>query len=201
MSGRLPDEFRWPGIAPIPPGPVELIVGFVGGPAPSVAEIRLTAGAAPIDLAPLAHPLHAVGPLIDLLHDPKVRVEAQPGGTLWVRIAPGLSATIPGEGAVTLEAEAVGPPDRPRLNKPLIASIGGTGLSIRLPGSRWLRILASVAIRRASLSPDGAVELHGTAPGSLDRAVGVGLRHASHHLSDLVRKHPQFARVRTFLDS
>lgn len=198
----------------LPPGPVTVELGFVtsrpeglsgavtpapGAPVPSLSHVGLVSRGIRVALDGLAAgPLPAIEGLLDHLHDISVRVEAMPGEDLWVRFLPGLSATIPGDAMVTCEAHTTGPPDAPRLNRSLVVSVGGAGLSVRLPGSRWLRILASVAIRRASLAPDGAVELHG-APGTLDRAVGFGLRHASHHLSDLVRRHPQFARVRTFL--
>jgi hypothetical protein len=215
LAGRLQAPFLWeesegePAFA-LPPGPVQVQLSFVGGAAPRVPEIDVTAGTHHLVLVegrvhdagaahPLARPMSAIEALLDALHDPSVRVEARPSEDLWIKIAPGLSATLPASGTITVEAATTGPPDAPRLRRSLVVSVGGTGLSIRLPGSRWLKVLASLAIRRASLAPDGGVELLGSASGRLNGAVGVGLRQASHHLSDLVRKSPQFARVRTFL--
>jgi hypothetical protein len=191
LRGRLDAPFLWPGLT-LPAGPLGVDLAFVGGAAPAVSSIALrSADQAPLDgLDGVSQPVRAVEALIDVLVDVAVRVEALPGEDLWVRIMPGLSATLPANALVVFDADTRGPAERPRLNRPLVVSIGGAGLSVRLPGARWVRILASVAIRRASLAPDGAVELHG---------VGIGLRRASHHLSDLVRRHPHFARVRSFL--
>jgi hypothetical protein len=82
-----------------------------------------------------------------------------------------------------------------------VVSVDGAGLSIRLPGARWVHALRSIAIRRASLAPDGHVELHGHGAPPFSQAVGAGLRHASHHLSEMVRTSPRFAGVRAFLKS
>jgi hypothetical protein len=216
LAGHLVAPFRWQsGEEPafeLPAGPVFIQLQFAGGPTPRVPEIRVQAD--PLDLVlvdglvhdgddrrALAHPMEAIEAVMDEVHDPSVRVEARPSEDLWVKLAPGLSAAIPAGGTITVEAATTGPPESPRLRRSLVVSVGGAGLSIRLPGSRWLAVLASIAIRRASLAPDGGVELHGHASSGLNGAVGVGLRHASHHLSDLVRKSPQFARVRTFLDT
>lgn len=195
----------------LPVGPVRVELVFVGGAVPRVPEIRVLAGALQLVLVdglvhddgatrPLARPLDPIDALLDCLHDPSVRVEARPSEDLWIKVAPGLTAALPAGGTITVEAATTGPPESPRLRRSLVVSVGGAGLSIRLPGSRWLKVLASIAIRRASLAPDGGVELLGSATGRLNGAVGVGLRHASHHLSDLVRQSPQFARVRTFLE-
>jgi hypothetical protein len=198
-----------PGVE-IPAGPVSIELQFVGGAAPTVRELRCLA--APLILTIEDHklrlggqevgtavPMDAVEGLLDHLHDLAVRVEAVAGDELWVKIAPGVAATIPSRATITVDAATRGPPNRPRLRRPLVISVGGAGLSIRLPGSRWLKALASVAIRGASLAPDGEVELTGHGPGALDRVVGAGLRKTSSHLSELVRRSPQFAKVRSFL--
>ncbi|MEZ4239099.1 MAG: hypothetical protein R3F59_23690 [Myxococcota bacterium] len=190
VRGRLDAPFHWPELT-VPAGPVTLDVAFRGGAQPVLTSVRIQgAGEATVDVSGVASPGRAVEALLDALHDLEVIVEAQPGEDLWVRMMPGLSALIPGDAPVHAEAHSIGPPDRPRLSRPLVVSFGGAGLSVRLPGARWVKILAAVAIRRASLAPDGAVELDGS---------GFGLRRASHHLSDLVRRHPHFARVRSFL--
>jgi hypothetical protein len=217
LSGRLVAPFRWcedgDAAFELPTGPIRVELVFVGGQTPRVPEVRLQSedlvlvlvdgqvhGQGP-EPVPATRPMDAIQALVDELHDPSVRVEARPSEDLWVKLAPGLSASLPAGGTITVEAAAIGAPDHPRLRRSLVVSVGGAGLSIRLPGSRWLAVLASVAIRSASLAPDGGVELHGHASGRLNGAVGVGLRQASHHLSDLVRKSPQFARVRKFLDT
>jgi hypothetical protein len=194
----------------LPAGPVSVEMYFVGGATPTVRELRCLAP--PLVLTIEDHklrlggqevattaPLAAVEGLLDHLHDLAVRVEAVAGNELWVKLAPGLAATIPPRATVTVDAATRGPPNRPRLRRPLVVSVGGAGLSIRLPGSRWLKALASVAIRGASLAPDGEVELTGHSSGALDRVVGAGLRKTSSHLSELVRRSPQFAQVRSFL--
>jgi hypothetical protein len=198
-----------PGIE-LPAGPVSLQLQFTGGAAPTVRELRCVAPPLVLTIqgqelrlggqeVATAAPLAAVEALLDHLHDLAVRVEAVAGDELWVKLAPGVAATIPSRATVTVDAATCGPPERPRLLRPLVVSVGGAGLSIRLPGSRWLKALASVAIRGASLAPDGEVELTGHTGGTLDRVVGAGLRRTSNHLSELVRRSPQFAQVRTFL--
>jgi hypothetical protein len=194
-------------------GPVYEQLAFAGGAEPRVPEVRIDGG--PVMLVfvdglvydggsqpwPVPEPLKVIDALLDALHDPSAHVEARPSEDLIVKIAPGMSAALPAGVTITVDAETSGPPDHPVLRRSFVVSVGGAGLSIRLPGSRWLKVLASIAIRRASLAPNGVVELHGHASGGLDGAVGAGLRHASHHLSDLVKRSPQFARVRTFLDA
>lgn len=194
----------------IPKGDVEIRLLFSGGTHPEITELRCAAESLTIEFverrvtvngeeAAIETPLVAVEELLDHLYDLSVHVEAIAGSELWIKIAPGLQATIPAAASVAVDAATRGPPNRPRLVRSLVLSVGGTGLSIRLPGSRWLKALASIAIRSASLAPDGAVELTGHGPSALDRVVGAGLRHTSSHLSELVRRAPQFARVRSFL--
>lgn len=211
ISGRTvePVTFASSQIA-IPPGPISLDLWFDGGGTPTVTALRCVAAPLIIEMSgqktvvndveiSLEEPLIAVEELLDHLHDLVVHVEAIAGDELWIKLAPGFQATIPSHATITVDAATRGAPNRPRLVRALVISVGGTGLSIRLPGSRWLRALASVAIRGASLAPDGMVELTGHSNGTLDRVVGAGLRHTSNHLSDLVRRSPQFARVRSFL--
>lgn len=198
------------GLVEIPPGRVTVELGFSGGASPEVRELRCTGGAVRLEHAhgrtslndaelPLLAPLAVVEELLDHLHDLTVHVEAIAGDELWVKFAPGFQATIPSRATVTVDAATRGEPSRPRLSRPFVVSVGGAGLSIRLPGSRWLKALASVSLRKASLAPDGEVELTGHGAGALDRVVGAGLRHTSSHLSELVRRSPQFAKVRSFL--
>lgn len=211
LSGRVTEPASFAsGLVPIPAGPLTLDLWFSGGASPEITNLRcvsaqhvieISEGTTSLDGAPLSipAPIAAVEELLDHLHDLTVTVEAIAGGELWIKIVSGFVAHIPPETPVSVDAATRGPPNKPRLVRPLVVSVGGTGLSIRLPGSRWLKALASLAIRSASLAPDGAVELTGHGSGALDRVVGAGLRHTSSHLSDLVRRSPQFARVRSFL--
>ncbi|MEQ1565926.1 MAG: hypothetical protein ABMA64_09840 [Myxococcota bacterium] len=218
FNGRLHAPLRWDGVAPgvdLPAGPLRLRFSFSGGDGravlPAVASIEIVADGVRVEIidkiaqvgtelrTPSA-PVEALGALVDQLADPEIHVRARPAEALVLKLAPGVSASIPANAAIVLEAKARGPAERPRLVAPLVVSVGGTGLSIRLPGVRWVTTIASVGIRQASLAPDGGVELFGHAAPPFERAVDAGLRHASHHLSELVRTNPRFAGVRSFLD-
>jgi hypothetical protein len=218
LSGRLERPFEWLGLHPsvlLPAGSVRVRFAFSGGATPAVASIevvgervlvevidgigRMSAGTLAQEFREVRAPMDAVLDLVDALCDPSIHVRVRPAEGLLLKLAPGVTATVPANAAVVIEAQSRGPAERPRLVSPLVVSVGGTGLSIRLPGSRWVATLASVGIRQASLAPDGEVELTGHAPPPFERAVGVGLKHASHQLSELVRTNPRFAGVREFL--
>lgn len=169
-------------------GPARVAVSFLGGPEPRLTEVhvqgvRRRAGAGAVD---------ALRGLLDHVHDARVDARAWSDVDLVVKLGHGLEARLPAGELVTLRAVTLGPPDDPRLVEVLDANIGGAGVRFSLERARWLTSLARVNIHRASLHPSGQVDLEG-------RGLGL-LRTASHHVSDLIRRSPRFARVRALLD-
>jgi hypothetical protein len=133
--------------------------------------------------------------LLDVLHDLEVKVEAHTDRALVVRTKPGILAHLPARASVTATAVCVGPPTAPRLFRPLVLTVGGSGVRLGLSRVRWLAELARVRVRSATLHPDGEVRLDGSAIAD-SRLL---LRTAARALTELVRRNPRFARLRGFL--
>lgn len=200
LKGHLPTAVAWPVATPpldLPAGPVEVRFAFTGRPELAVAWVEVLT---PTPLR-VAEPtsLDAVEGLLDRLHDLEMSAEVHTDQDLLVRTQPGLEGVIPAGGTVRVAVHTEGPPQAPILQGPLSVTVGGAGVRLGLSRARWLVALADLRIRSATLHPDGAVHLESGATGLVDRAMGRGLQHASTALSELVRRSPKFARVRSFL--
>ena len=201
-------------------GPVELVFAFRGGEAPCIVELALSgelvwgglAGSALVanDSACALDEAELEGTIRrDLLAQAVLRglsdvtawTEVVPDGEVVVKFQHGVQATISAEAVLTVHGRALGPPTALRLTEPLVMEVDGEG--VRLSHQRFHRLasLARLRIEGATLHPDGEVRLKGGANGQLDRLVRGGLHRASARLSDLVRRSPNFARVRRFLQS
>ncbi len=168
-------------------GPLRVAVTFLGGPEPRLTEVRIQGEVRPA--GPGA--VDGLRVLLDHVHDARVDAHAWSDVDLVVKLGHGLEARLPAGELVTLRAITQGPPDDPRLVEILDANIGGAGVRFSLQRARWLSSLARVHIHRASLHPTGRVDFEGRGRGLL--------RTASHHVSDLIRRSPRFARVRRLL--
>lgn len=200
------------------PGEVELALNFVGGARPEIVELALIGGIRvgerigsaldldatqrlldgdPVDLSTPADRI--AEQLVATLHDVSARVDLLPDGDLLVKFQHGVQAMLSAKAVVSVEGTANGPPSALRLSRPLVMAVDGDGMRISHERFHRLASLASVRIEGASLHPDGEVRLRGVAHAVLDRVVQGGLDRASQRLSDLVRRSPRFARVRSFL--
>lgn len=201
LQGHLAEPWSWPLTGEpveLPAGPVEVSFTFAGGPVLTVPRVELRLPfVRTFDGDGLR--LDAVEDLLDVLHDLRMSAVVHTDQDLLVRTQPGLEGVIPAGGTVRAEVRTGGPPEAPILEGPLSVTVGGAGVRLGLSRARWLVALADLRIRSATLHPDGAVHLDGGAASLMDRAVGRGLQHASSTLSELVRRSPKFARVRSFL--
>lgn len=203
----------------VDPGELEIAFTFVGKPDPRILELALVGQMRVGERAGTAidfddeHTLldghivgealrmdHVVEAVLEGLSDVAAWVEAFPDGELIVKFPAGVQASLSGSAVVTLEGAAEGPPGHLRLSQPLQMRVDGEGLCLTHRRFHRLANLASVRIEEAVLHPNGEVRLRGGANGALNRVVRGGLKRASARLSDLVRRSPRFARVRTFLD-
>lgn len=139
--------------------------------------------------------------LVDRLGDVEVAAEALPDGELLVRFGTGLEVSIPASATLAVRGASVGPPNALRMSAPLVVSVDGAHVRIGVRHLRWLGALARIRVHRATLHPDGSVQLEGGARSGIDGAVRSGLTQVSARLSTLVRSSPRFARVRAFLHS
>jgi hypothetical protein len=163
---------------------------FVGGAEPrivraAVGETRLTP--------------HEAKCLVAELNSPSIEARAVPDGDLWVAFGGGVEVRIPAGSMLEVSGSAVGDPDNLTLGSPLVVSIGDAWLRLSKRHFGYLSRLAKVRITRATLHPDGSVDIEGGARRGLDRAVRGGLERASARVSTLVRSAPQFSLVRAFL--
>lgn len=197
-------------------GPVRVRLSFGAGPVLTevvidghvalderpVRELRLVPGTLRIDGAPepcelrLDRVLEAV---VDELSDVEVEARAVPDGELVLTLVSGVEVTIPADHLLAVRGAAVGPAHALRLSAPLVVSVQGATIRLNHDQLRWLGVLARICVHRATLHPDGRVDLEGGGRSGLDRAVRGGLQHASARLSRLVRSSPRFERVRAFL--
>lgn len=217
VSGRS-ERRELPGGVHLEGGEVELALTFVGGAAPQVAELGVVgalrwgertgtaldadARRALLDGVDVGGPLRLdvfAEAVVAGLSDVNARVEAVPDGEVLVKFQHGVHAVLSPRALVVVEGAAAGPPGSLRLAGPLVMTVNGEGLRLSHERFRRLSSLASVRIEGASLHPDGEVRLWGGANAMLDRVVQGGLERASARLSDLIRRSPRFARVRTFL--
>lgn len=199
-------------------GPIELVFTFQGGQDPSIVELALSGaltwdgveGTAVVvteqtvafDETELEGPVRVdllTRALVAQLADVQGWAEVVPDGEVVVKFQAGVQATIAADAVLTVQGCASGSPDALTLSEPLVLQVDGEGL--RLSHRRFHRLanLARLRIERASLSPEGEVQLEGGANGGLDRLVRGGLHRASARLSELVRSSPKFSRVRRFL--
>jgi hypothetical protein len=207
----------------LPAGPLSLQLGFVGGPEPWISRLVLTAtglevpggwrgdrllvvgDAAAIDettRARLGASLHIgtlARTLLDHVGDVSVQARAEPDGDLLLRLGGGVEAIVPSGVLLTASGATTGPASDLQLSEPLVVDFGGEGLRFSHEQFRWLARLAVVRLGSATLHPDGSVALEGAGSGTVDVAMRAPLQRASARLSDLVRKSPQFGRVRSFL--
>jgi len=222
FSGRLVDPVtvEVEGVAvTIAPGPVCGRVDFEGGGPPSLLAAALDATQLTVGTVQgrtLAAAGDVVGlddtslpalrmdllleALLDHLHDLSVEVAAWPGQDLLVKLSGGVEATVGATDVVTLKGTTRGAPGQPLLDAPLVCTVGGSGLRVSHQKLRWLSTLAKVRIQEASLHPCGRVDLQADTRVGLHR-MGRGLDRVSQRLSEVVRRSPRFARVRTFLQT
>ncbi len=137
--------------------------------------------------------------LLHGLSDVDAWTELIPRGELLVKFQHGVQVAVSADAVVHAEGSAEGSPGALRLSRPLVLKVGGEGLRLSHRRFRRLSSLADIRIEGASLHPDGEVRLRGGANTALDRVVRGGLKRASARLSELVRRSPRFARVRSFL--
>lgn len=197
-------------------GPVRVSLTFRSGPELTelVVEGALTLDGATIRQAKLAPGLLVVDgtpspaalrldrvleAVVDLLSDVQVQARVIPDGELVVTFASGVDVSVPGNQLLTVQGAATGPASALRLSAPLVVSVHGATIRLNHNQLRWLGALARVTVHRATLHPDGRVDLEGGGRTGLDRAVRGGLQQASARLSRLVRSSPRFASVRAFL--
>ncbi|MEZ4318259.1 MAG: hypothetical protein R3F61_12185 [Myxococcota bacterium] len=199
-------------------GPLEVAFTFEGGEDPSLLAVALVGdvtfegrSGAELDADCEGTQLDGVdssGPirlevvleaLLLGLSDLSAWAEVFPDGELLVKFQHGVQVAISANATVRLEGASLGSPGSLRLSEPLVLSVDGEGL--RLSHRRFHRLasLADIRIEGASLHPDGEVTLRGGANTALDRVVRGGLKRAGARLSELVKRSPRFARVRSFL--
>lgn len=216
LQGCLPGTTLPGGL--VATGPIELAFTFVGGPSPTLQALALVgeldladrhgtaldldAERALLDGTEVAFPVRLdrlVEAVVDQLADVAVWVEVVPQGELLVKFQHGVQALLRSDAVVTLTGAAEGPPGSLTLSQPVVMEVDGGGFQLSHQRFRRLSSLASLRLEGASLLPDGEVRLRGGAGSGLDRVVRGGLEKASARLSDLVRRSPRFARVRSFL--
>ncbi len=176
-------------------GMVRIDLTFVGAKAPAFTEAVLVGPHCSVRTADVA----GVGPVIDVLHDVGLCVEARTDDEVQVMLGHGIEATIPENGTISLSAAVEGPPETPVLAATVEVRVDGTGIGVRHSQARWLDSLARIRINRVSLHPDGQVEFDGGAAGVMDWAVTSGLKRASSSITSLVRESERFERLRSFL--
>lgn len=152
-----------------------------------------------VDVGPPVRMDRVIESLLMGLSDVVAWLEVFPRGELLVKFQHGVQVAISHNAVVRLEGAAVGSPGSLRLCEPLVLSVDGEGLRLSHRRFRRLAALADIRVEGAALHPDGEVTLKGGANAALDRVVRGGLKRASARLSELVRRSPRFARVRTFL--
>lgn len=216
LQGRLDDGPLFDGLSAV--GDVELAFTFLGGVEPRLdalalvgplrlGDVEATAldvdgerallDGEPVDLP--TRPDRMVSTVVDRLADVGVWVELVPAGELVVKFQHGVRALLHAGSVVTLTGAAEGPATSLTLCQPVRMEVDGGGFQLSHQRFRRLASLASLRLEGASLHPDGEVKLRGGAGVGLDRVVRGGLEKASARLSDLVRRSPRFARVRSFL--
>jgi hypothetical protein len=199
-------------------GPLELAFTFTGGASPHIEEVALLGALTVDERTGTALDVNADGVLLDgermavdlptdllveavvaRLADVAIWIEVVPDGELLVKFQHGVQAVLNASAVVTLTGAASGPPDNLTLSRAVEMAVDGEGLRLSHRRFRRLSSLASLRLEGASLLPDGEVRLRGGASRGIDRVVRGGLEQASARLSDLVRRSPRFARVRSFL--
>ena len=180
----------------LPAGDVLLMFDFVGGDCPTITRVDLSAGH--LRLVVSSSDLPRLEVLVDGvvhgLQSFEVDANAVPEGQLVVRFGFGLQLGI----AETREVRARGAAEMNglelRLSRPLEITCDGDGIVVGHRRFDVINRLARVRIAKATLHPDGLVELDGGASRPLNRAVRGGLRQTSRHLSDFVRRSPALGR-------
>ncbi len=137
--------------------------------------------------------------VVERLWDVDASVELEPNGELLVKFPHGVQAALNARAVITLAGAAEGPPHALQLRRPVVMAVDGEGFRLSHERFRRLSSLACLRLEGASLHPDGKVQLRGGARRGLDGVVRGGLERASARLSEIVRRSPRFARLRTFL--
>lgn len=138
----------------------------------------------------------AIVELLEQMHDISVKATCEPEGDLLVRVGLGVDIVIPAHTALQIEGGSSGPPDAPRIDRPLRLAFDGDGLRLSHE-VRWVARLAEIRLGRATLHPDGTVALEARGPTrAADLALRLPLRRAAVHLTELARRSP---KIRSFL--
>lgn len=187
-------------------GPLRVDFSFVAGGQPPSLRGLVLSGAMCLDGEPVtelflegeARPDRVLEAVVALLADLRAEACAWPDGELVVAFGSGLEVTIPADQPLTVTGATRGSPQALRLIAPLTVAVPGASLRLRQERLRWLTALAGITVTRATLHPDGRVDLEG---GGRNGLVRTGLVHTSTVLSGLVRHSPRFARLRSFLSA
>ena len=201
-------------------GPGAIVLDFVGGESPRLTRLSLRAKQISIagktgtqlelnlekstlDSASLGDKPLLMGPVLDALvnsvGDVDVRAEVEPDGDVIVKFAVGVELLISEKSHLSVRASGEGPPMALQLSEPLVCKFGGDGIRLSHHQFRGLARLAKIQLNSAILHPDGSVNLKGGASAGLNRAVRGGLHLASNRISRLIKRSPNFTRVRQFL--
>lgn len=222
--GRVVNDCTFPlgdRVLALPAGPIRVHAAWVGGESPRIVRCevegdglrldgevgRLVAGTDDtLTLDDRELPVaerHRLARLMEAMMaavgDVRVEARAEPDGELLLQVGLGVRVTIPPGVMLTVTGASVGPPDQLQLCEPLNVGFGGEGLRLTHDQFRWLARLAAIRLQRATLNPDGTIDLEGRAARGVDMAVRAPLQRVSAGLSHLVRHSPKFKRVRSFL--